>query len=106
MKDELRTEQQNKSLHLFYRLLADELNNAGLDMRRTLKPEIDIPWNETTVKEYLWRPIQQAQIGKKSTKDLKKNEIDLIYNTLNLHLSEKFGIHVEFPSYQSLINKK
>ena len=98
-----RTHQQNNALHLYFTHLAEELNNAGLDMRATLKPEIAIPWTATNIKEFLWRPVQQAQLGKKSTKDLTTSDIDKIYDTLNLHLGEKFGLHVPFPSEQELM---
>jgi len=93
-----RTIQQNKALHLFYRLLAEELNSCGLDMRVVLKPEISIPWSPNAVKEYLWRPIQIAQLQKQSTMDLTNVEIDRIYDVINRHLGEKFGVYVPFPS--------
>jgi len=48
-----RTLKQNKSLHKFCELLADELNAAGLDMKTVLKPSVDIPWSKTSVKEFL-----------------------------------------------------
>jgi hypothetical protein len=101
----MRTEQQNKSLHLLYQMLADELNSSGLDMRKTLKPEIDIPWDKTTIKEYLWRPIQQAMTGKKSTTELDSNEIDRIFEVLSKHLGEKFGVEIIFPSIETLNQK-
>lgn len=97
-----RTALQNRSLHLMFRLLADELNNAGLDMRTVLKPEIHIDWNPQTVKEYLWRPVQLAQLGKESTTELTTKEIDQIFDTINRHLGEKFGLHADFPSIESL----
>ena len=93
-----RTLQQNKALHQYFRLLAEELNNAGYDMRRTLKPGVDIPWSSETVKEYLWKPIQNAQLMKQSTKDLTTKEIDLVYDTLNRHLWQTTGVTIEFPS--------
>ena len=93
-----RTLKQNKSLHQYFRLLAEELNNAGYDMRRTLKPGVDIPWSSETVKEYLWKPIQNAQLMKQSTKDLTTKEIDLVYDTLNRHLGQTTGVTIEFPS--------
>ena len=43
-------------------MIANALNDAGLDMKKVLKPEIDIPWNTATVKEYLWRPVQNLQL--------------------------------------------
>jgi len=45
-----RTVQQNKALHVLFNLLAQNLNEAGLDMRKTLKPEVDIPWSGASVK--------------------------------------------------------
>lgn len=98
-----RTPTQNNSLHLYFRLLAQELNDAGLDMKKVLKPSVDISWNEDNIKEYIWRPIQNAQLLKKSTKDLTTKEVDLVYNTINRHLSEKFGIHLPFPSNENLM---
>jgi hypothetical protein len=101
-----RTTRQNKALHVLFSLLADELNTQGLDMRRTLKPEIDIPWNQQTVKEFLWKPIQQAQVRKKSTTELTTKEVDEIFETINRHLADKFGVHVPFPSIDDVLIKK
>lgn len=98
-----RTVQQNKALHVLFRLLADELNTAGLDMRKTLKPGIEIPWSGPAVKEFLWRPIQEAQLRKHSTTELTTKEIDEVFDTINKHLGEKFGLHVAFPSVEELI---
>lgn len=101
--DKQRTLRQNRALHKLFSLLAEELNSAGFDMRRTLKPGIDIPWNAKTIKEYLWRPIQQAQLDKESTTELTTKDIDDIFDTLNRHLGEKLGVHVTFPSIDEVI---
>lgn len=96
-----RTGQQNKALHLFFMLLAQELNEAGLSAQLVLKEKMELNWSPEMVKELLWRPAQRAILKKKSTTDLKKQEeIDLIYDHLNRHLSEKFGIHIDFPSHE------
>jgi len=92
-------------LHLYFTQLAEALNDAGLDMRKTLKPSIEIPWSSKSIKEYLWRPIMKAQCGKESTTELTTKEIDQIFDVINRHLSEKFGLFVEWPSLESLINK-
>lgn len=92
-----RTIQQNKALHTFYQQLADELNQAGLDMKKFLKPEVDIPWNKDTVKEFIWKPVQDAQLRKGSTTELTTKEVTEIYETLNRFLGEKHHIHVPFP---------
>ena len=101
IEPKLRSNQANKALHLFFTLLADELNNAGLDMRKTLKPGIDIPWSANTIKEYLWRPIQISQLQKQSTTELTTSELTQVYDVLNRHLGERFGLFVPFPSYET-----
>ena len=98
-----RTKQQNKALHVLFQLLANTLNEAGLDMRKTLKPDVNIPWSGPSVKEYLWRPIQEAQLDKQSTTQLTTVEIDQVFDTINKHLGERFSLHVPFPSIEEII---
>lgn len=102
-KEKIRTDKQNRALHLYFTHLAEVLNENGLDMRKTLKPSIEIPWTPKTVKDYLWRPIMNAQVMKESTTELTTKEIDLVFDTLNRHLSEKFGLSVPFPSIEELM---
>ena len=95
-----RTDPQNKAIHKFCELLADALDAAGLDMKKTLKPDVDIPWSKETVKDFLWRPIQQALFQKESTTELETHEVSEVYQVLNRHLSEKFGVSVPFPTHE------
>lgn len=101
MLEKPRTIQQNKALHKYFSLIAERLNDAGLDMRTVLKPEVEIAWSRETVKEYLWRPIQKLQLQKRSTTELTTKDIDVIYDTLNLFLAKQ-GIHEPFPSLENL----
>lgn len=98
-----RTRQQNKALHVLFQLLANTLNEAGLDMRKTLRPTVEIPWSGPSVKEFLWRPIQEAQLQKRSTTELTTVEIDQVFDTINKHLGERFSLHVPFPSIDEII---
>lgn len=102
--DKKRTIQQNSALHLYFQLVADTLNDAGYDMRRTLAADVDIPWSKETVKEYLWRPIQAQQLLKISTKELSTKDIDLLLDTITRFLATK-GIYQEFPSIENLLDK-
>jgi hypothetical protein len=77
--------------------LSKALNDAGLDMKATLKPEIDIPWTPENVKNNLWRPIQEAVTGKHSTMDLDTGDPSIVYEVLNRSMAEKFGIHIPWP---------
>ena len=97
----LRTDRQNRSLHLYLSLLATELNAAGLSLQKVLKPTVAIDWNEKLTKELLWRPLQRAITGKGSTTKLRKaDEVALVYETLNRHLGERFGLHVDWPHFE------
>jgi len=98
-----RTTAQRKALQLYCKMVAEELNEAGLDMKRVLKPEIDIPWTMEGVKTFLWKPIQEAMFQKESTTDLNTDEVTKVYEVLNRHTAEKFGIGVQFPSIESLM---
>jgi hypothetical protein len=96
----IRTHRQNKALHLYFELLANSLNEAGADMRKVIRQEVDIPWSKDTVKEYLWRPLMEAQLLKKSTKEMDTTDIDVVYDTLNRVIGERTGVHVPFPSIE------
>ena len=96
-----RTGQQNKALHKFCEMLAEALNDAGYTVQKTLRHDVDIPWNKDLVKELLWKPIQVAMTDKESTTELTTVEPSQIYEVLNLHLGEKLKIHVEWPSEET-----
>ena len=97
-----RSAAQNSAMHLYFTQLAQELNDAGLDVRSTLREDIDHEWNKDLVKELIWRPIQVAMKGKDSTTKLFKMEVSDIYETINRHMAEKFGISVPWPSVETM----
>lgn len=100
-----RTLKQNRALHLYYTWIAEALNEAGYDMKKVLKPKIEIPWTKESVKNHLWRPVQKIQLNKQSTTELETKEIDEIIDTLNRFMGEKLQIeYIPFPDYQALEN--
>ena len=102
-----RTPQQNKSLWLYYELLAESLNNAGLDQRKVLKPSIEIPWTKQAVHDRLWIPIQNAMFNTDSTTELNTSGIDKIAEVLIRHLGSQFNVPVtEFPSISHELHEK
>ena len=91
--------QQRKALWLFMGHLANELNDAGLDIRKVLKPSYNIPWTKDSVHDHLWIPIQKAMYGTDSVTQLKKHEqIDKIHKVITREIGEKFGLeYLDFP---------
>lgn len=99
---EERTIPQNSAMHLFHKQLADELNEAGLEMKKVLKPEYDIWWTAENVKEHLWKPIMKSLFVIDSTTELKTNQVNDVHQVLMKNLCEKFGIeYIPFPSWES-----
>ena len=97
-----RTTTQNAALHKYFELLADALNDAGLDQRKVLskiKEGVEIPWGKESVKQSLWHPMQHAIIGQESTTRLTTAQVSQVYEILNRWTAQTFGIGVEFPSY-------
>ena len=93
-----RTIRQNNSLHLWLGQVAHMLNECGLDMKKTLKEDYEIPWTMETAKEHLWRPLQKAIIGKEATSEAMSADYNKVYKVLSKHMSEKHGITLpEWP---------
>lgn len=94
-----RTPKQNAALHVWLKMLSKALNEAGYDMKKVLKPHVEIPWDDEgrAAKEHLWRPIQEVLLGKESTTEAYKDEYAKVYEVLNRHMSEKFGVSIPWP---------
>jgi hypothetical protein len=99
-----RTSQQNRAMHKWFELLAEALNDAGFDIKTTIRQDLDIPWTATTIKELLWRPIQKVYKRKQSTTQLQTKDIDAIYDIINREIGQRTGIDVPpFPSTEQMI---
>jgi len=96
---------QNSALHMYFDHLATALNDAGFDMKKTLRPELDIPWTAHSCKESLWRPLQLAMTGKKSTTKITTGEINKILDVLSREIGSRTGVQVDFPSIAYLMEE-
>jgi hypothetical protein len=104
-----RTDQQRKSIELFCRFLAKALNDAGMDQRKVfaaMREGVEIPWSQETVKENLWKQIQEALFDKKSTTELEPKEVSRVYEVLNRFTGERFGVSLPFPDRFSQADEK
>lgn len=92
-----RTDQQNKALHLWFTHVAKALDDEGLSIQEVLAKALERPWTESSVKELIWRPVQNVMCDKTSTTQLTSTEVTRVYDVLNKHLGQHFGVHVPFP---------
>lgn len=91
--------QQRKALHKWCEMVADTLNYQGMDMRKTLRNDIEIAWTKDNVKEYIYKPVLEALTGKESTEEQSTLDPTEIVDILVKHFGEKFG--VELPQWPS-----
>lgn len=92
-----RTTRQNNAMWLWLDQLSEALNDAGYDMKRTLKPHIDIPWNKERAKQHLWDPIQEMMTEKDSSRRISKQEVNNIQEVVARYLAQNTGVSVPFP---------
>ena len=95
-----RTTKQNNSLWLYCTQLAQMLNDAGYDFQISfLGKTVDVPFTRDIVMEYMWRPIQIAETGKKSTTKLDRAEVSQVYEILARWLASTKHVVLEFPTW-------
>ena len=101
-----RSDQQNRSLHLFFTIISDHLNEIGQEyVYFGLKgKEISLPYTPELVKNFFWKPIQKALFETDSTTKLTTTQIDRIVDVITKFFGDK-GVLIEFPSLESLEKK-
>lgn len=97
-----RTNTQNAALHLYFKMLAEALNEAGFEYKYYIfDTEFEIPWTPELVKIQMWKPIQEKLTSKKSTTEPKTYDYGDIYDVLNRALA-RHNIYVPWPSKDEL----
>ena len=71
-----RTTLQNRSIHKYCALLAEQFEGSGLDMQEVLSKAVPVRWTMEAVKEVIWKRIQVAMFpDKPSTTQLETKEV-------------------------------
>ena len=95
------TRTQQNALHLYCEWLAEELGNAGMDMRTVIK--VPITPTKENVKELMLRPVMHALWPDiTSTAKLDTVQVSQLYEEMNRFTGERLGIHVRWPSEEDL----
>jgi len=94
---DIRTPLQNKSLQKGCRNLAELFGDAGKDMRKVLKPEVEIPWTGDSIREYMFNPISRIMFDGRTSSQLDTKEVQEVWKVLNRHTGEKHGITTPWP---------
>ena len=101
-----RTLTQNRAAHLWFKHIADTFNEHGLDMQTVLRQRVGIRWTEDSVKEALFKVLARAMYQKESTTQLSTKEFTDVAEMLSDVIARDYGVTVDFPSVESLINQE
>lgn len=96
----IRSLRQNSAIHKYLEMVAHELANQGQTIQSIVKKVnmVEITPTTQTIKEIIWRPIQEIVIGKKSSTELTTAEVNQVYDIISMFLSKNFEIYLPFPS--------
>jgi hypothetical protein len=89
---------QKASLWRWCELIAETLNNSGLDMRVVLDDSIPMDWDKEAVMNKMVRSIIKAKTGKDTTRGLKKDVLEDVIQTLSRYIATKGVVLPPFPS--------
>lgn len=92
IQQQTRSVRQNSSLHSCLRRLASELNSAGFGIPHPLKPELEIPWSESSCKELLLRPIIDSLYNETSTSKLTTTQLSEAMTIMLNRVAEITGV--------------
>ena len=91
------TRKQHNAIFAYCKDVADMFNASGQDMRKVLKPEVEIPWTKENVHKIFWKPLQEAMFDINSTTKLETKQVSEVYETMN-RITAKKGVSAKFPS--------
>ena len=76
-----RSTQQNKALHVLFQNISFELNRLGREFTfKGIKGmDIQITYTPEIVKDFIWKPLQNAMLSKSSTTELTTQDIETIF---------------------------
>jgi hypothetical protein len=97
LKEENRTQRQNSAMHLWFRQIADELNDCGCWVKHPFSESLEIPFTDVLVKEMLYKPIIKSMYQKDSTGKLTVKEVGESAEVLIKWLAENKSVYIPFP---------
>ncbi|MEE8289585.1 MAG: hypothetical protein V3R25_09250 [Nitrosomonadaceae bacterium] len=99
------TKKQRGALHVWCRMLAECLNDAGLHMVRQMvfsDKEVEIDWTDLLVKEFIYKPMLQSMTGKQSTEDQSTVNPSDVSQTITRHFAGKGIVCPAWPSNKNM----
>lgn len=98
-----RTNQQNRALHLWLTMLAEQLNDAGFSVNDKVVFQAEISFTKENIKESAVHPVMMALFPEvDSTAKLTSTQLQDVYSHVDRAISERTGVHVPWPTQEQL----
>ena len=98
-----RTPAQQRSIELYCKRVANAMNDAGESVQTAFTAEVAI--SQENIKDGMFKVVMHALYpDKTSTTELETDEVTHVYENMNRITAERYGVSMEFPSEESLIN--
>ena len=95
-----RTNKQNNTLHLLCRRMAEALNEAGFEIPHPFKPDLEIPYTETSIRELIYKPIIKAMFDADSSTTLTTSQFSEAMTTMVDAVCRNTGVNVSIPTLE------
>ena len=92
-----RTWRQNNTLHLLFRRMAKDLNDAGFEIPHPFKPDLEIPYSEESVKELLYKPIITMYFKVDRSTELTTEQLSESMTILVDAVNRNTGVYTPIP---------
>lgn len=103
MTEKIRTNQQNKSMHLYFQQIANLLNEHGVDLKTLLEAfrEEDQPISGNNIKD-IFKSVLFRMHGKTTTTEMTTQELNEVLEPFYKTIGELTGEHIDFPSQETM----
>ena len=95
-----RTVTQNSSLHKYFSIMAEKLNDAGITQKQlvgSFKEGFELSVTSNMLKD-IFREVGKAMFKRESTTGLTTTEVQKVYEVVDQRLGEVTGCRCEWPS--------
>lgn len=91
-----KTDKQRSAAHIWFREVADTLNDAGLERVIVIKAlqerGLDMPWDGESFKADVYKPVFQKVARAESTEDANRTDHSICYEGMTRWFAQKFGV--------------
>jgi len=95
-----RTITQNKAMHKYFEIIAENMNDAGITQKSLIgsfKDGFELPVTEHMIKD-IFREVGRAMFRKDSTADISTKEISEVHRVVDQRFAEVTGVSAPWPS--------